>query len=466
MTRSTRSPGARWLLVLVPIAVVAVLEVLSDSVLDEALPFPRDTLLVVAATAAFGLVFGAVAFSRIDALTGALRARNAELESRGASARALHRVSLAIASLSDVEHVLDAVVKHARELLGADVAVLLLEGPDGRLELRAVAPADAPRRVPVPPRAAEPGDPAAAMLAFVNPSLAVVRLAAPLQRGNATIGLLAVGCSMARGFDADEVETLASLANQATIALEHARLEARLRELAVVEERERIARELHDGIAQVLGYVNTKSQAVDEYLAAGRVDEARVQVADLGAAARAVYVDVRESILGLRSPIEPGQGLGSAVLAYAGRAAAASTFALDADIEPDVCDLRLDPDAEAHVYRVVQEALTNVRKHAAARRVRVAMRIEALDLVLRVQDDGRGVAAGDAPSAVPHYGLRAMRERATAIGGTLDVGPGLGGRGTAVVLRVPLAAHVIPANVIPARVVPATEPAAVETRGA
>ena len=59
-----------------------------------------------------------------------------------------------------------------------------------------------------------------------------------------------------------------ALANQAAIALEHDRLERRLRELAVVEERERIARELHDGIAQVLGYVNTKSLAIDEYLAA------------------------------------------------------------------------------------------------------------------------------------------------------------------------------------------------------
>jgi signal transduction histidine kinase len=464
----TTSPGARWLLVLVPIAVVAVLEVLSDSLLDEALPFPRDTILVVLALSAFGIAFGWVAFGRIDALTGTLRARNEELEARGASARALHRVSLAIASLSDVEDVLAAVVEHARQLLGADVAMLLLEGPDGRLEPRAMAPADpahpVDRRVAAPrnrlaggaaaptgdlvssaapgasgePRA---GDPAAAMLAFVAPALAVVRLAAPLQRGGTTIGLLAVGCATARGFDADEVETLASLANQATIALEHARLEARLRELAVVEERERIARELHDGIAQVLGYVNTKSQAVDEYLAAGRVPEARAQVADLGAAARAVYVDVRESILGLRGPIQPGQGLGAAVLAYASRAADASTFALEASVDPVARDLRLDPDAEVHVYRVVQEALTNVRKHAAASRVRVSMTVRDGVLSLRVEDDGRGLASTAGTGSVPHYGLRAMRERAAAIGAQLEVGEGPGRRGTAVSLRLSLAGH-------------------------
>jgi len=449
MQRATRWPGARWLLALLPIGIVVTIEILSDTMLDQSLPPNWDTVIVIAAVTALGLSFAVAAFRRIDALTGALRARNTELEARSASARALHRVSLAIASLSNVEHVLAAVVAHARDLLDADVAVLLLEDASGALTPRAMSPAVlVPIGRTATPTAARAGsarsdapDPAAAMLAFVNPKLAVVRLAAPLQRGGTTIGLLAVGCSAERGFDADEVETLASLANQATIALEHARLEARLRELAVVEERERIARELHDGIAQVLGYVNTKSQAVDEYLAAGRVDEARTQVADLGAAARAVYVDVRESILGLRSPIEPGQGLGAAVLAYAQRAAAASTFALDADVEPDVLDLRLDPDAEAHVYRVVQEALTNVRKHAAARRVRVAMRSEAGSLVLRVQDDGRGLPEPEPERTVPHYGLRSMRERATAVGGTLDVGPGRGGRGTSVVLRVPLAPH-------------------------
>ncbi|MEI7742243.1 MAG: GAF domain-containing sensor histidine kinase [Chloroflexota bacterium] len=448
MAGGIRTPGIRWLFVLVPLLLLAVVETLSDTVLDEVLPFPRDTLAVVAVVSVFGLVFAVLAFRRIDTLTGDLRARNDELEARGASARALHRVSLAITSLSDVELVLGAVVSHARELLGADVAVLLLEGPDGRLLPRAVAPPGAAAGHPAAPASPDdPGDPGAAMLPFVDPSRAVVRLAAPLQRGGTTIGLLVVGCAAPRGFDVDEVETLSSLANQATIALEHARLEARLRELAVVEERERIARELHDGIAQVLGYVNTKSQAVDEYLAAGRIPEARAQVADLGAAARAVYVDVRESILGLRGPIEPGGGLGSAVGAYAQRAAEASMFALDLAIGDDLRDLRLDAAAEAHVYRIVQEALTNVRKHAAAGRVSVAMARDDCELVITVDDDGHGMPAQPPEGQVPHYGLRAMRERAAAVEGTLVVGPGSAGRGTSIVLRVPLARHQVPDSV-------------------
>ena len=433
---------------LLPLAVIVALELLSDTVLDEGLPFPWDTVIVAAAIVVLGLGFAVVAFGRIDALTGTLRARNGELEARGASARALHRVSVQIAALSDVDDVLRAVVEHARELLRADVAVLLLESSEGRLEPRASA--GVARPLPATGESGEPdrlrpatdperANPADAMLPFVDPPLATARLAAPLQRGGQTIGLLAVGSAVARGFDVDEVETLASLANQATIALEHARLEARLRELAVVEERERIARELHDGIAQVLGYVNTKSQAVDGYLASGRVDDARAQVAELGAAARAVYVDVREAILGLRSPLEPGQGLGAAVEAHARRLAAASTFALEVDVPPAVRDLRLDAEAGAQLFRIVQEALTNVRKHAAADRVRVSMSLRDGRVELAVEDDGRGLGARPAAD-VPRYGLRSMRERAAAIGAVLDVGPGRRG-GVRVAVALPLAGH-------------------------
>jgi len=388
-----------------------------------------------------------------------LRTRNAELEARGASARALHRVSVQIAALTDVDRVLEAVVTHARELLGADVAVLLLEDPQGQLQLRAsagrpgaVRPA-AGAGTDVDPDAADLGvigpvdadteglsaDGPDAILRFVDPSAANVRLSAPLQRGGQTIGLLAIGVSSTRGFDTEEVETLASLANQATIALEHARLEARLRELAVIEERERIARELHDGIAQVLGYVN-KSQAVDGFLARGRVDDARSQLAELATAARAEYLDVREAILGLRSPIEPGQSLGPAIEAHATRVAQACQLRLDVAIEPAARELRLQPHVEAQLYRIVQEALTNVRKHARADRVRISMAVVDECLDLAVEDDGRGLAAAAPNGDVPHYGLRSMRERAASVGAALEVEERAGG-GVAVRVRLEVGGH-------------------------
>src|SRR5207344_3020411 len=197
----------------------------------------------------------------------------------------------------------------------------------------------------------------------------IARLEAPLQRAGETIGLLMVGSVVERAFEIDELETLSSLANQAAIAIENARLQSRLRELAVVAERERIAREMHDGLAQVLGYVNTKSQAIEELLVAGRTDAAREQLAELAAAARSIYVDVREAILGLRSPVVPGVGLVAAVEDYAARFADASKIAVMVDATEAARRLDLPPGLEAQVFRIVQEALTNVRKHSRAHRV-------------------------------------------------------------------------------------------------
>ena len=432
-----RPSRSRWLLVLLSAAAIAVIEEASDTYLNPSLPVPLDALIVTVTVLVLGGIFALLVFRRIDRLTGTLRARNAELEAAGASARALNRVSVAIAAESGLDHVLRAVVAYARGLLGADVAVLLLEGADGRLALRA---SDGPPDAVATTVADGPEAPEAeAILAVVRPDLAVARLAAPLQRGGATIGVLAVGSARVRGFGADEVETLASLASQAVIAIEHARLEARLLDLAVVDERERIARELHDGIAQVLGYVNTKSQAVDAYLEAGRTEEARAQLAELGAAARAVYVDVREAILGLRGPIEPGEGLGTALAAHARRVAEVSHVGLDLAIDPGVAPLRLDPVAEANLYRIAQEALTNVRKHAAASRVRLEATVAEGVLTVVVADDGRGLPPGG-PGDRPGYGLRAMRERAARIGGTFEVGPAPGG-GTEVRVALPLAGH-------------------------
>ena len=311
----------RWLSVVAPVVAVAIIEIVSDGLLDAAFPFPVDTIVVVGLVAILAWAFSVIAFRRIDRLSDQLRARNADLERRARSARALHRVSVAIAALDDVDEILAAIVDQARERLGVDVALLLTYGPDGEAYIAAASGPDAGID-----RAG--GFDGAGAARFVRPDLAIARLEVPLQRAGETIGLVLVGSRLERGFEVDEVETLSSLANQAAIAIENARLQARLRELAVVAERERIAREMHDGLAQVLGYVNTKSQAIEELLVAGRTDEARLQLAELAAAARSIYVDVREAILGLRSPVIPGVGLVAAVEDYAGRFAEASKIAV------------------------------------------------------------------------------------------------------------------------------------------
>jgi len=403
----------RWLSVVVPVIAVAVIELVSDGFLDSVFPFPLDTLFVVILVGILAWGFSTIAFRRIDGLSAELRARNADLERREASARALHRVSVAIAALADLDQILQAIVDQARERLRRDVAVLIAYDAQGEAYVAAASgPDDAIDRT-----GSGPGGGAAR---FVPPDLTVSLLEAPLQRAGQTIGQLMVGSRVSRPFEVDEVEMLSSLANEAAIATENARLQARLRELAVVAERERIAREMHDGLAQVLGYVNTKSQAVEELLAAGRVDEARTRLAELAAAARSIYVDVREAILGLRSPVLPGAGLATAVEEYGARFAEASKIVVRVEASEVARQVDLPPDVEAQVFHIVQEALTNVRKHSGAARVEIDFSIRDGRLAIDVADDGHGMRQTHAADGRPRYGLRTMRERAEAVGATVD----------------------------------------------
>ncbi len=423
----------RWVAVLVPVLVIGVIEVASDSFLDPHLPFPRDTILVMGAVVVLAIVYGTLVFRLLDRLTGRLRQQNAELAARHAEASALHRVSVAITALQDIDAVLRAVVDSARSLLGADLAVLVLPGPDGEPRLAA---SSGPRPA-IDPAGGQPGED---FRRFVRPEHLVANLAAPLRVGDRTIGTLAVAADGGRAYGIDDVEVLSSLASQAAIALENDRLQRELREVAVRGERERIAREMHDGLAQVLGYVNTKSQAAGELLAAGRVDAARAQLSELAVAARSVYVDVREAILGLSSPIPPDRGLVGALEEYGERFSEASKLFVRVDAPASVRSLVLAPDVQAQVFRIVQEALTNVRKHAAAQRVVVSLSLEEDSLVVQVEDDGRGIGGGEMPAADwPHYGLRTMQERAATVGAELRVEPAEP-QGTRVIVRVPVVA--------------------------
>ena len=421
----------RWLAVIGPMIVFAIIEAASDSFLDPLLPFPRDTLLVVATAWIIALIYGAYVFNRIDALTVTLRDRNAELEARHAASAALYRVSVAISSLVEIEAILATIVQNARSLLAADTSILVLDGPGDELRLAAW---NGPEES-VDPAGSQPGE---SFLRFVPPAYRAWHLAVPLRRAGRPIGTLMAAGRGSRTQAVQDLETLSSLATQASIALENDRLQRELRESAVRGERERIAREMHDGLAQVLGYVNTKSQAVEELLGKGRLEAARSQLGELSTAARSVYVDVREAILGLSSPIPPERGLVGALEEYAVGFSEASKLAALVEATDEARRVILPPDVEAHVFRIVQEALTNVRKHAGAGRVVVSLESDGNMLSVSVVDDGRGMPSESAASGDwPHYGLQTMRERAEAIDAELSFRSSEGG-GTTVRVRVPL----------------------------
>jgi len=238
----------------------------------------------------------------------------------------------------------------------------------------------------------------------------------------------------AEDFTVDDEESLVRFATTAAIAIDNAYLHRRLNSLAVSEERLRIAHEMHDGLAQVLAYVNTKAQVVREHLKKERIEEATKHLDQLAAAAREIYADVRESIIGLRSAATPGSTTADSLREYVGTWEAQNGIACRLHLE---ADLRLPTGAELQVLRIVQEALANVRKHAKARHADV--RVEQIDSRVRitVQDDGVGFSPTElGRSEFPRFGLSTMRERAESVGGLfqLDSTPGTG---TTVTIEVP-----------------------------
>jgi signal transduction histidine kinase len=432
----------RWLAIVVPVIAIGLLEIASDTLLDPYLPFPGDTIVVVAAIAVVAAILGRLAFRSIDRLAGALQARNAELERRNASIHALQAVGVAIAGLTDLDAILRTAVESARSLLDADAALLVLVGADGGTSIRASAgPVQAfePNRSTV--QHPDEGGGSADVSSFLRPDYRRSLLGAPVRVRGGSIGTLAVASASERVYGVDALEALSSMATQSGLAIENDRLQRDLRELAVRGERARIARELHDGLAQVLGYVNTKSQAAEQLIENGRVSEARLQLGELAAAARSVYVDVREAILGLAGPSGVEDGIVAALSTYGRTFAEASKVAVDVAADPVAAELRLDPVVEGEVVRIVEEALSNVRKHAAAARVDVSLRVRDRRLVVEVADDGRGIVTGaveaTTPGAWPRYGIRSMRDRAAGIAADLDVRPAPSG-GTVVRLVVPI----------------------------
>ena len=262
-------------------------------------------------------------------------------------------------------------------------------------------------------------------------------LAVPLFAGGKAFGILMVANRRPTAFGEDQVTLLSSLANQGAVALENTRLYQKVQSLAVLEERGRIAREMHDGLAQVLGYVNTKALAVGRLLEVEKVAEASIQVEELGAMVSDAYVDVRESILGLRTRPRPGTGFCVALRNYLEGFERQSGIPVELRTAGTEEKLRLSFDAELQLLRIVQEALTNVRKHATACRASVCLTPVDEKVHLVIEDDGQGFdPTGPTGAGWPCFGLKTMRERAESISGTFAV-ESRPGAGTRVVVTVP-----------------------------
>jgi two-component system, NarL family, nitrate/nitrite sensor histidine kinase NarX len=234
---------------------------------------------------------------------------------------------------------------------------------------------------------------------------------------------------------AAERSLLEALAAHLGAAMENLRLDRLAKEAAVSQERNLLARELHDSIAQSLAFLKIQVQLMRDALAGGDAQRIQAVLAEIDAGVRESYGDVRELLLHFRTrtngeDIEPA--LRSTLRKFEHQSGIAAQLHMQGH------GLPLAPDTQIQVLHIVQEALSNVRKHAHAHQVWLDVQQQPT-WHFEVRDDGIGFAADDPARAEMHVGLRIMAERAERIGATLEV-IATPGRGTSVLLELPAAA--------------------------
>ncbi len=368
----------------------------------------------------------------------------------------LYQVGMQVSSSLALKEVLNAVAEAAKKLLNADVGVVgLLDEEHDELVLRAASGVSTEGligwRMPVSkldsysnlmagqPVMAEVYDPSNPILFNedrIKDENIVSFLAAPLERGEKILGLIQVMTREPRRFQSRDAQLLMRLAHHVVVAIENARLYRRLRYLSVLEERDRLAREMHDRLSQTLGYMNVKASIIDDLLLKGQVEQARDGLLELKDASKVSYTDVREAIFDLRTSFLPRIGLVGTLQDYL--VEYRSYYGLDASLIVEDEDLvAFSPDVAAQLIRIIQEALVNVRKHANANKVYITCRPEGESVRIAIEDNGQGFTLAQAPGVdQQHYGLQIMRERVESVGGSLEL-DSRPGKGTRVIVRVP-----------------------------
>jgi ligand-binding sensor domain-containing protein/DNA-binding NarL/FixJ family response regulator len=210
------------------------------------------------------------------------------------------------------------------------------------------------------------------------------------------------------------------------------------RRLAMLEERERIGRELHDNLGQVMGYVNMQAQTALEFLGRQRSHQAESALTDLVNVAQSAQHDVREYILGIRRDPSAKESFQTILQSYLDllRQRYGVTVALGL---PDPLPARLvSADAEIQLLRILQEALTNVARHAQVQSAQLTLEMDEGWVTATVEDKGRGFTPHDAVSAETgdHFGLSIMEERAISVGGGLAI-HSAPGQGTRITVHLP-----------------------------
>ena len=351
---------------------------------------------------------------------------------------------------SEREALLELIARRARELVSADLAAIATRaGPEEELVIRAGEGADAGALLglAVPLAGSISGDviqsgrpvtvaDASGDTRSFEPIVALGRMGPttflPLVMQGVPFGTLTVARAVGRPqFTPDEVNLVDSFAQQVSLGLEYSRIQHELQRLAVMDERERIATELHDGVIQTLFAIGLNLQAtaqlISEPAAQLRIEE---MVTQLDGSIR----DLRNYIFGLRPGILADRQLDQALSELVREFEQAAGLEVESDIDEAVA-AELSGRA-SDIVQVVREALSNVRRHARATHCSVRLARKGRSAFLEITDDGRGFDPRK-PAVEGHEGLKNLRKRVAAIGGRLDI-TSAPGKGTTVRAVVPI----------------------------
>jgi signal transduction histidine kinase len=367
--------------------------------------------------------------------------------------RAISDAVLAITTVRAVEPILEQIVQCARELAGARYAAIGVPDGEGGFERFITAgmtdaQLDALGELPrthgllgamletVEPYRAQniQDDPRFEGWPDEHPNMRSF-LGVPIVSHGSVIGAFYLtekrGRRKGEFTDADQ-ELIEALAAHAAIAIENARLYERSRELSTIEERKRLASDLHDSVAQKVFSLSLSAQA-----AAMLVDtdpgRAKEELLHVEALARAASEEMRAAIFELRPAELEADGLATALRKHAEVLRRLHSQAIDVHVTGE---RRLPPDLEKCLFRIAQEALTNALKHGSAKSIRVDLELVDSRVSLGVSDDGAGFDPETARARSGRLGLVSMQERAESVGGTLTISS-RPGEGTRVAVEVP-----------------------------
>lgn len=346
----------------------------------------------------------------------------------------LHRVAQTLPSSLDMNEVLNSTVSRLRDLIDFDsLVILLFDDTDGHWQVVRQEGCHLPARL-------GPTDLPRGMRQAITESLVVAcndlggvdgkgfddrscsGMYGALKARGSIMGLVALEHRSPHRFDHRASGLLSGFVPPLAMALDNARWFARLRTVGADEERTRIARDLHDRIGQSLAYLAFELDRIVNKHNAG--DPLGESLDHLREDVRGVIREVRDTLYDLRTDVSDVSSLADILRQYADRVTDRTGIAFEIDADDQQ---RLPLLQEREMWRIAQEAITNIERHAQATNVRLVWRCEPDRAAIRITDDGIGFQIGRA-GRLDSYGMLGMRERASSIGATLQVqsAPGQG----------------------------------------